>query len=525
MSNSMNRRLLTGQGTFMKTTGEQSSCEELGSGCVAIASKSECKDAGKELDIKSGVWDETEDGWPPGCWVTLSGQPPKVRYVRIEAIHEWDPRQRFVEQLHVMICAAMHSPRAMWLSPDAKPILIRLNPLYAAEGRTSAEGKGPEARGESAQTISNTVIYSAVPSAPAVDGQESSAGAVLEGCQCEGPPSKVVLAEEEQSTPPVTPGSSQRSPKHSLCRGGTLIRWSTPAKNFSEAIDAGDVRDEVGNEDGPLRIGEFIARYGVLFANVQGGKPVTLQVALRDWYPKNYLRFQEAFTQAMPRWWRPFPRSASQLLLSDIGVYYQVLKQALNIFSAVLLGVFAVPCACEEGEIGEQYWACTWPQTAILISGFMFQLCFLLIIKPLASRSHQLTEMIACCCNMGIVCAVQLTWYLEATSTLRRTLSHSLFYLQGISVCSQVVGSWHYYYRLASLALRITFAKRKERIAAPEDIAVPAIEMQAIATISNRDEITEGEPEQTLENRSKVFVNPIFQILMKASALQSSAKC
>ncbi|KAK3238473.1 hypothetical protein CYMTET_51520, partial [Cymbomonas tetramitiformis] len=124
-----------------------------------------------------------------------------------------------------------------------------------------------------------------------------------------------------------------------------------------------------------------------------------------------------------------------------VGVYYYVLRMFGRVMAAVVLGVFTKPCACEEGEIGEQLVMCTWPQSAILLIGFVSQLSFLIAHVPFDSHMQQYVATLTCLCNAWIIGSVQLAWHLDPGSALRETLSSSLFTVQCISLFGQVIGT------------------------------------------------------------------------------------
>ncbi|KAK3255226.1 hypothetical protein CYMTET_35580 [Cymbomonas tetramitiformis] len=156
-----------------------------------------------------------------------------------------------------------------------------------------------------------------------------------------------------------------------------------------------DSDDEEGGDDfeearavpaGIMTINGFVMRFGIFFDNLKGD-PVSYEEGARKCIPYEDARLMPSrditFSQS-------FRRSTDQSSMQDCvhwQLYYNILRLALVIWTAMILGVFAVPCACEFGD--DQPVMCTWPQT--------FMLTLLLSIKASPCSEYPFPPRISMC--------------------------------------------------------------------------------------------------------------------------------
>lgn len=296
-------------------------------------------------------------------------------------------------------------------------------------------------------------------------------------------PARSIDAKEDDGTP----GSSDASEpfqhtrnKHGASNSGPLHVLDKNPEDLVNAEEEPHNMDD--NTISNLSQSGFVLRYGILFANLRG-TPVPLDVAKQHWRLWGHDAAKKWIFEilALPSKWRSgfrkqgaertssMARHSSSIFSSASGsrsssitgrlsqifllkeeaqgtfaptasVYYNLLKWSILMVAAVLLGMFAVPCACETGD--GQRWDCTWPQTFGLTCIFSLQLCFLLRFQPIHDRLMMYVEVLTCACNLGIVGSVLASWWSLSFRDLLMEGGEWLFLLQLLSLFIQTVSSW-----------------------------------------------------------------------------------
>ncbi|KAK3262641.1 hypothetical protein CYMTET_28514 [Cymbomonas tetramitiformis] len=189
-----------------------------------------------------------------------------------------------------------------------------------------------------------------------------------------------------------------------------------------------------------MTVNGFVQRYGIFFDNLKG-ESVSYEegarrceeirqrgegVKRRSWI--NVAGWQD---------WKDLASVIVTLRHHQWSLYYNLLSWIITTWVSLILGVFAVPCACEAED--DQPVICTWPQTLLLVILFSIKLAFLVALQPLHHRIFKWAELSAAACNVGIVGSVQLTWWSRSFRDWVTANDDFLVSLQLISVTTQMV--------------------------------------------------------------------------------------
>ncbi|KAK3254781.1 hypothetical protein CYMTET_36012 [Cymbomonas tetramitiformis] len=357
---------------------------------------------------------------PMACYMVLQTDGGEGDFLLREQRHEF------------LIAAWLNEGRGIWLSPAKWTMRIRPNPIFSAS-KAAAERS--------------------------VRRERTVKGAVAEA-SCE---------EEDTETQGEGPQRSQVGGSRTASRSAsdlTQFYIATFRKGEKQEIEK-EVDGIEKAQPMPAGImtvrGGFVARYGIFFDNLRGD-PVDFEEGVRRCIPYKEAKHMTKFKRVSSMWtWNEVPENnlenENAAPPRPWRLYYNLWDWAITMYFALLLGIFAVPCACETGD--DQPLMCTWPQTLLLTALFSIKLAFLVVFQPLHNRVVKWAELITVACNLLIIGSVQLTWWSHA---FRDWVIHHDTFLVTLQIFSMAVKmasqSWNL---LVVLCLRLYVGRRGRR--------------------------------------------------------------